>query len=260
MRAAVVRRTALAASAVTLALLVSACGGSSDDDAKGAGKSAAAGSAASKSDAAASDVKALSAAELEKASLTAADLKGYQVTTMKDGERGTADQVTVDKAECLPVALALGLVEREEAVASTARQAMPKPDASAATADDPLAAISLVTSAVSLSSYDGADASEVLAEMKKTAAECTGFTATVQGEKTVYSKVAEVPVSGGEEALGLNLAMESDGDSVPMSLVLVRQAGTVATIATADMSGATGGTAENELPTEIISAQVAKLA
>ncbi len=75
MRATAVRRTALAASAAALALLATACGGTSDADKKDDKDAAGGSSSAPKAPA-----EALTAAELEKATLAQGDVKGRKVT------------------------------------------------------------------------------------------------------------------------------------------------------------------------------------
>ncbi len=111
MRTSSVRRTALAASAATLALLVTACGGSGDDQDKGdEGK----GKPASTTSAAA-PAKALTAAELEKAALAQSDVKSGKVATKLPATDDIArDQVTTEDAACLPLAHAQNGVAQGE--------------------------------------------------------------------------------------------------------------------------------------------------
>lgn len=190
MRATAVRRTALAASAAALALLVTACGGgSSDADAKG-GKddkgTAGGGSSAPKTPA-----KALTAAELEKATLAQGDVEGRKVTEAGPDDEVPADGVTVDKKECLPVAHAMYGVAQKGSVATTKRKVIDEPkktdgkksleDLKDGGAEDAFKdAFNLTSTFVALNSYEGTAGPDAFAALKKAAADCAGgFTATV---------------------------------------------------------------------------------
>ncbi|MCX4970277.1 hypothetical protein OHA98_37075 [Streptomyces sp. NBC_00654] len=274
MRATAVRRTALAASVASLALLATACGGSSDasgSDGKGGGASgAAAGDGAGRKPA----VKTLTAAELKKASLVQGDVKGNKIAQAGPGDQVKAGSVTVDKKECEPFAHAYLGVEQGEPVARTQRTAvsepkktdkgtsledlaeMPEGDAEDAFA----AAFDLTSTLVSLSSYEGQGAPETLAAVRESAAKCGGgFSITMDGDTQKVAGLTEEKVTGGDEAIGWTVTSESEGKQVPFKLVAMRRSGTFATFVSFNLA-ATGGRAEGfELPTAIVTAQAAKL-
>ncbi|MFF1464587.1 hypothetical protein [Streptomyces sp. NPDC058330] len=260
MRATVVRRTALAASVVSLALLATACGGS-DEDTKGDAKAPAAeGGGATKA-----AVKALTAAELEKVSLAQGDVAGHKI-----GEAGPEDisqpaDVTADKKECEPVGHAFYAAQRGAPVGTAVRKVVqePKKDAvkDAKDAAGALGAgLDVTTTLVTLASYDGDGAEKNLAELRESAAACAaGFTLSTKDGKQKFAKVTEAKVSGGEEALAWTLVMEEEGVQVPFKLVSLRQAGTVATFSSLNVGAAAGAVSDFELPSEVIAAQVKKL-
>ncbi|WEH41086.1 hypothetical protein [Streptomyces sp. AM 2-1-1] len=276
MRAAFVRRSALVASAASLALLVTACGGSSDDtDTKGKAEDAPKSASAEPEQSA---VEALTAAELEKASLVAADLPKYQVKKADAADVLKAGAVTTDKPECLPLAEALFGVAQGKPAASTMNQVMQVPDAepvdqSAGTSEedvdkalesleDTLGSIKEMQSTmVGLFSYDGKGSADALAAVRESATACTsGFSATAEGETQKFSEITEGKATGGDEAVSWSLLATQEGVKVPFELLAVRHAGTVATFSTFNMSGMSGGAvAKVEQPTEVVDAQVKKL-
>ncbi|MCX5397947.1 hypothetical protein [Streptomyces sp. NBC_00102] len=271
MRASLVRRSALAASVASLVLLATACGGSSDDsDSKSkagdTSKSASAESAAPEQ----SDVKALTAAELEKVSLAQGDVADLKIENAGAEDILKASDVTSDKAECLPFAHALFAVPQGKPVATTARTAMAEPkasdtttsgDASEKSLDDAMgAALNVSSTMVSLGSYEGGDAADVLAAVRKAATACaSGFTATVQGEAQKLSAITEQKVAGGEEAVAWNVVEEQEGESFPFGLVVVRQGSTVSTFTTVNMAAAMDPSVKVEQPTALVAAQVKKV-
>ncbi|WP_228976579.1 hypothetical protein [Streptomyces sp. DH12] len=265
MRASVIRRSAVAASAVSLALLVTACGGGekAGDGDKGAAKEGAS---------AAPAAKALTAAELEKAVLAQGDLKGHKVEPAGADEIGKPGSVTVDKAECLPLAelgsgLALG-----KPTADVTRKVMEEPKAGAEKPsledmtekqiEEALTQSMAVTVTVDkLASYEAKGAADALASLRAAATACTGgFTVTQDGEKTKIVKVAEEKVSGGDEAGAWVVTADlEDGDSMTVKAAAVRQGTTLATF-TAMNIGASAGGKDFPMPTAVIDAQVAKVA
>ncbi|MFD4025234.1 hypothetical protein ACFWRV_17205 [Streptomyces sp. NPDC058576] len=266
MRATAVRRTALAASAAALALLATACGGSSDADAKD-GKDAANGS----SSAPETPAKALTAAELEKATLAQGDVKGTKVTKAGPADEVPADGVKVDKAACLPIAHAMSGVPQKGAVATTKRKVVEEPkktddksleDLAEGEADDLFKdAFNLTSTFVALSSYEGTAGPDAFATLKKAAADCAGgFTATVSGTPTKVASITEEKVTGGDEAAAWTVTSEDDGDATPLKLVVLRKEGTMATFFAFNLAAAGGGDVKFEVPTEVVAAQDKKLA
>ncbi|WP_069171401.1 hypothetical protein [Streptomyces griseus] len=258
MRATAVRRTALAASAASLALLATACGGSDADTGSG-----------DKGDGAASGgspkpvVKALTAAELEKASLEQGDVAGHKVA--KTGAKNLVgpDEVSVDKKECEPFGLAYAGAKRGTPVATAGREVVqePKKGAGKDPADVMKAAFDVTSTLVTLASYEGDGAAKSVAELRDSAAACAagGFTVTIKGDKTKILKLAEEKVTGGEETVAWTVTAEQDGTKTPLKLVSLRQGGTVATFFALNLGVVASGKADFDMPSEVVAAQVEKL-
>ncbi len=269
MRATAVRRTALAASAAALALLATACSGSSDADGKD-GKDEK-GAANGSSSAPKTPAKALTAAELEKATLTQGDVEGTKVTKAGPADEVPADGVKADKAACLPVAHALSGVAQEGAVATTKRKVIDEPktdgeksleDAAKGEGADAFKdAFNLTSTFVALSSYEGAAGPDAFAALKKAAADCAGgFTATVAGTPTKIVSMTEEKITGGDEALAWTVTSESDGATTPVKLAALRKGSSVATFFAFNLAAAGGEDVTFELPTKVVAAQDKKLA
>ncbi|MEV7463318.1 hypothetical protein [Streptomyces rubiginosohelvolus] len=266
MRATAVRRTALAASAAALALLATACSGSSDADGKDEKGAANGSSSAPKAPA-----KALTAAELEKATLAQGDVKGTKITKAGPADEVPADGIKVDKEACLPIAHAMSGVPQEGAVATTKRKVIDEPkktdeksleDLGEGEAEDLFKnAFDLTSTAVVLSSYEGAAGPDAFATLKKAAADCAGgFTATVGKTPTKIASITEEKVTGGDEAAAWTVTSEDDGDTVPLKLAVLRKEGTVATFFAFNLAAAGGEGVKFELPTAVVAAQDKKLA
>ncbi|WP_175407563.1 hypothetical protein [Streptomyces sp. TRM64462] len=284
MRASFIRRSAVAASAVSLALLVTACGGDKEGGKEG-GKDAGAGDKAKNASAA----KALTAAELEKAALAQGDVPGYKVEKAGPADLVDAGAVTVDKAECKPLADAWYTAKPGSPAAAVQRKVVQEPastDPGGAASQDPAKdkklgdmteeeldkalkdmensvkdAFSVNVVIDGLSSYDGKGAEEALASLRTAATACAGgFTATVKGEPTKVLRVEEEKVSGGQEAAGWALITDADGDELPLKLVLVRHGQTLASFGVVNLGAAMSGAKDLPLPTAVIDAQVGKLA
>ncbi|AEN11498.1 MULTISPECIES: hypothetical protein [unclassified Streptomyces] len=258
MHATAVRRTALAVSAVSLALLATACGGS-DEDAKGDAKAPAAeGGGATKA-----AVKALTSAELEKVALEQGDVAGHRISRTGPEEIARPEDVTVDKKECEPIGYTFYGVKRGTPVGNAGRKVVQEPEKEDLTdaADALEAGFDLTSSLVTLASYDGDGAEKNLAELRRSAAACAtgGFTLSVKGSEQKITKLTEEKVSGGEEALAWTATMEEDGVVVPFKLVSLRQAGTVATFFSFNLGAAGEAEIDFGLPSEVVAAQVEKL-
>ncbi|MBQ0828669.1 hypothetical protein [Streptomyces tagetis] len=254
-----VRRSALAASAAALTLLVTACGGSSDDGKKDEGK-AKADPAASAAPAA----KALTAAELEKAALTQADLKSGKVTDkIAADEDATKDKVKADDAACLPVAFAQSGVAQADPSAAVKRQWTREPEKPSGDLSDEemlLASMAVDQAFVTLSSYEGG-AEQPLKDLAAAAEKCAGgFTTTMLGEKIKVGKVAvtEAP-AGGDEGLALTLTVEADEDvKMPQKIVVIRKGATLASFTAVNFASAATGE-DFPFPAELVDAQLPKL-
>ncbi|MFF5425941.1 MULTISPECIES: hypothetical protein [unclassified Streptomyces] len=237
-----------AVTAVSLALLVTACGGGQGggDQAKGRSGESTAGVSATPS---APPRKALTLAELEEAIVGQGDLKGYAVEERKGPGIGSPS-VTVDKEACKPLADALYSIPHHLAFATAETTMAETPKAGGVTAPGNAA------TDLSLSSYEADGAQEALAAVKTSASACRkGFTFTVVDETTRVRSVAPLPVAVGDEALAWKIAFHTGGAPHHATVAVFRKGGTVAVASTA--SGAPGGIAAP--PKALLDAQAAKL-
>ncbi|MFF8835966.1 hypothetical protein [Streptomyces sp. NPDC015130] len=249
------RTAAVAVSAVSLALLVTACGGGekSGDQGKDSGKDATPGASATSAPAA----DALSAAELEKLIVEQADLPGHQVQKAKAGEIPLSAAVSTDKPACKPLADVMSYVAPGKPGATATRKAIevPKTEGATASPEDALGALAAPVTGVTLGSYDGQGAQEAFASLKTAGTDCAGgFTLIGGGEKTKISEVAPETVTAGEEALAWTVTTDLDGKPFVTKVVVFRQGGTLASFSTLSF----GGTVK-ALPKAIVDAQAAKL-
>jgi len=269
MRATAVRRTALAACAVSLTLLATACGGSSDAEDGKNGKGGVANGAGS---APKTSAKALTAAGLETASLKQGDVEGHKIAKTGPDDELPEGGVTVDKEACLPVAHAMYGVAQKGSVATAKRKVASEPkkadakksleDLTDSDTEDVLkAAFDLTSTFVALHSYEGTAGPDTFAALKKAAAECAGgFTATVAGDPMKVVSVTEEKVTGGDESAAWTLTAVGDGDDrVPTKLVALRKEGTVATFYAVNLAAMAGRSVKFTVPTEVVAAQAKKL-
>ncbi|MER5964285.1 hypothetical protein [Streptomyces sp. NPDC002057] len=251
-----VRRAAVAATAVSLALLATACGGG--DSGKAAGKDAGKESApAASATSAAPAAEALSAAELEKLIVEQADLPGHQVQKATAADIVPADAVSTDKASCKPLADAMSFIATGKPAVSAQRKAIevPKTDGATASPEEALGALAAPVTSVTLGSYQGQGAQEAFTSLKTAGTDCAaGFTLIGGGEKTKITKVAPETVSAGEEALAYTVTTDMDGEPFVSKLVAFRQGNTLATFSSISL----GGTVKT-LPKTIVDAQAKKL-
>ncbi|MBT2396417.1 hypothetical protein [Streptomyces sp. ISL-100] len=255
MRRTTVRRTAVAASAISLALLVTACGSDKPVDAapEGKGKESAAAEPAAKT---------LSQAELDKLVLAEGDLKNHKVTMPSKADVAAAKTATADKAECKPLvdAMALRPVGTPAATAPRRISSVPaKPGKDASTEEKVEAGLAglgnMVLMSDTLGSYDGKGAQEALAGLRTAGEACAdGFTMIAGSDKTKVTKVAPGTFTTGDEAVAFTLTSELDGESGTSQLVAVRKGNTLVSFYALSLTGKT------ELPKEAIDAQLAKLA
>ncbi|MEV6577046.1 hypothetical protein AB0M92_02620 [Streptomyces sp. NPDC051582] len=261
MRSTLVRRTVLTASAVSLALLATACGSDKADDKKADAKPSA---APSSSAAAAPAAKGKTDAELGALLVTQAEVPDYMVQAEAGAKLGTADAtpISTDKAECkvLVQAQAMQKVGKPTGAARMALSAKPKEPGANASTEEKLDAIKnalgVTTTMTGLFSYDGTGAQELLASVKAAGTACAGgFSATSQGDTTKYESVKPGPaVTAGDETVSLSLNADlGDGDKGTALITVVRKGSTVATFSSISLAGTT------ELPKTLIDTQVKKL-
>ncbi|MCX4805169.1 hypothetical protein ACFWWM_27295 [Streptomyces sp. NPDC058682] len=256
MRTALVRRTVLTASAVSLTLLATACGSDKADTKADTKPSGAASSAP-----AAAAVKGKTDAEATALVVTQADLPDQIVSAEGAAKAATESAgATVDKAECKPLMQAQSgqKVGTATGIGRTTTKAKPKEAAADASPEDKLKAgleaLGATQTLVSVGSYDAKGAEEAFAALKTAAAACSGgYTVTEGGEKVKYLDVKPgAAVTAGDEAAAFTLTMDlDDGEKSANHFVIVRKGNALATFY------AFGVTAEQ--PKTVIDAQVKKL-
>jgi hypothetical protein len=268
MRATAVRRTVLTASAVALALMVTACGGG-DGDGDGDSKAKAGSDTAAAKPAA----KALTAAELEKAVVTTADVKGHEVKRPGKDDVFAPGAVKTGKAECEPVALVMSARPAGEPAASVQRVVTEKhAETTSGPSMDELAgmteeeieqsvldAMDVTSTLSSLWSYDGDGARQAIAALRESGRKCAGgFSVTTDGDEQQVTKVAEDKSGAGEEAVAWTVTAETKDGPFVTKVVVFRKGTTLAGFASYNMASVAGGESF-EAPTALIAAQEAKL-
>lgn len=258
-----VRRTARVASAAALALFAAACGGSSDDGGKGTDGAAGA-QAGEKPSAPPAAARPLTAAELEKAALTQADVKSGKVTEVAAKDDIAQGKVEADKAACAPLAdLQVGsCVGTPSAVVKRGWKGTAKKPAAGATDEEKfLAGLDAPQVLVTLASYGSGGAERAMKDLSAAAGACAGgFGFTVGGEKTQNVKVEKTTApQGGDEALAVTTTAQVDKDlKAPVKGVVVRKGATLACFPALNIGAAAAGKGF-PFPTDILDAQLAKL-
>lgn len=255
MRSTIVRRTAVAASAVSLALLVGACGSSDKKpaaDASSEGKE--------KGKASASAGKVLTKAELDKLMLVDGDLKDHKVTNASEADLASVKAATTDKAECKPLLDAMTLQSGGKPAATAVRKimAMPaKPAENASPEEKAKAGLNALGATITsdvLGSYEGKGAQEALAKLTAAGKACTGgFTMIVGSDKTKITKVEPATFSGGDEAVAFTLTLDAEGAGNATHVVASRKGSTLATLFAMSLAG------KAEQPKAVADAQLGKL-
>lgn len=259
MRSIAVRRSALAAAAASLVLLVTACSGEgSDGGTEDKGKESAAAQPAA---------EALTAAELEKLALEQGDVKDHKITKAGPEDDIAAEDVTTDKAECEPLTRAMAGVPLGDPAATVKRRATAEPTAADPSKDGEVSegdvdgvmerAFDITTSLVTLSSYEGKGAADAVSALKSAGRACSGgFTVKMAGTEQKVVKLAEAKVSGGDEAVAWRMTAEQDGEKLPFNLVAVRKGGSFVSFSSFNIVAPDG---DLPLPTAVVDAQAAKL-
>ncbi|MFG2295143.1 hypothetical protein [Streptomyces sp. NPDC048603] len=251
MRSTFVRRSVAAASAVSLAVLATACSKSEDkkEDAKSSAPAAsapAAGGAKGKTD-----------AELAKLIVAQGDVADHTFKEATPAEAAAGAAATSDKAECkvLVQAQSMGALGTSSGAARTKAVATPKPGAGSNPEDAVKAALGANATAVTLTSYDGKGAEEAFASVKTAGTACAGgYSATQAGETGKVTAVAPgAAVTAGDEAAAYTVTGDADGMPITTQLVVVRKGNTLATFSSISLAG------KAEQPKALIEAQVKKL-
>ncbi|MFH9732553.1 hypothetical protein [Streptomyces sp. NPDC017260] len=209
-----IRRTVLTASAVTLALSVTACGGGDQDGGDG-GDTKAKGGGADKPAA-----KALTAGELEKRVVGAGDLKDHQVKKPTKDDVAEPGTLSVEQAECESVARVLSALPVGTPAASTqrlvvqesaaAKKGMPSMEELAGMTEEEakeatIDSLDITKTMTSLWSYDADGAERTLGTLREAGRKCAGgFGMSVGGEEQQVTKVGEEKLAAGEDAVRLD--------------------------------------------------------
>ncbi|MFE7134495.1 hypothetical protein ACFVIM_26910 [Streptomyces sp. NPDC057638] len=264
-RHAPVRRAAAVASALSLAVLLSACGGSDSSDEKKDEKKVDAAQPSQEghegheghADPAA---KALTQPELEKLVVTKADLPRHLISNASLADMNAGKSAKADKPECGPLVGALALRGVGEPAATVTRKAVPigaDPAKDATAEEKALAGVNALKATVTsttLASYDGKGASEQFAAVKKAGADCAGgFTLNAGADKMPFTKITNGSYTGGDESAAFTVHADMGGQPGQMHVVAVRKGTTLATFYAMSL----GGTAE--FPKQLIDTQVKKL-
>ncbi|WP_327284935.1 MULTISPECIES: hypothetical protein [unclassified Streptomyces] len=242
MPSTLVRRTVVTASAVSLALLATACGSDKADDKKADAKPSAAASSAAPA------AKGKTDAELAALLVTQAELPTHAVRAATPAELAAAASAGTDKPECLPLAKAQSSAPVGTPVGRAGTKAVTIPKSAA----DVLGAT--VTS-IALASYDGKGAEEAFAAVKAAATACAGgYTGSQAGDSLKIEKVVPgAPVTAGDEALAYTAMANVDGEKAATELVVVRKGNTIATFSAVSPSGSA------EQPKAVVEIQAKKL-
>ncbi|MGW2037384.1 hypothetical protein [Streptomyces virginiae] len=253
MRSTLVRRSVLSASAVSLALLATACGSDKADTKADAKPSAPASSQAPAA-------KGKTDAELAKLLVTQADLADHTFKESTPAEAAAGATATSDKPECKVLVQAQAFVPAGTPSGTARTKAIATPKPAAGTSPEEAAkaiagALGSTATTVTLASYEAKGAEEAFAAVKTASTKCAGgYAATQDGETTKITKVTPgAAVTGGDESLPLTVELDADGEKLTTQLVLVRKGNTVATFSSLSLAG----TAEQ--PKVLVEAQAKKL-
>ncbi|MER5179567.1 hypothetical protein ABT009_14555 [Streptomyces sp. NPDC002896] len=231
------QRALVAASVVAALGLTAACGGSGGEG--GAKASPKETSQGKESAAAEAGAKALTAAQLEKAVVAGADLKGYKIEKMSAADM-PSEIVPADPAECQPLADMFMFTTQPKSQARTGRTLTHVNELDAT-----------VTS-LALLAHEQADAEKVMAGLRTATEKCTGY----EHADYKYSGVQALDApDAGDEAVSYKVTGDIDGDTVPMAFTVVRSGSTVAAFYAMNMLDGK----KTEVPAEVVEAQVAKL-
>ncbi|MDT0546203.1 MULTISPECIES: hypothetical protein [Streptomyces] len=242
-----VSRVVLAVTAVAALGLVTACSGDSDGDKKSDKSSE---QTAGKTPGGDKAVAApLAKADLEKAVIVKADVKGFEVEKMTDKEYADGGAAKAAKAECQPLAQMMGAeqnpVPKASAYATFASGTPGGDDADLG-----------LTGMIRVSSYAEAGAEQTISDLRGALTACAGgFKATDgSGDKADVSKVETLTAPKlGDEALAYTVTDKQEGAAVKFTVV---RSGTHLSV----FFGVNiANPAKSEIPEAVVSAQVAKL-
>lgn len=237
--------------ALSLTLLAACSDSGTDEGDSGKGGS---GSAAEESKA-----PTLSAAELEKAALKDGDVEGHKVTE----PTATVDQKDVKPGseECAPVAYAMVGSVVDEPSATVQRETASDVDPAEAAKSGDVSGLDVTRVLLRLSAYDSAAAQSVMKSLNTSAKACAnGFKVTVDGTTQDVTKVSTATApQGADEAIAIDFVSEAEAAKIPMKVVVFRKGSTLGYFTALNIASAATGK-DFDFPTEIVNAQVKKLA
>ncbi|WP_431775502.1 hypothetical protein [Streptomyces cucumeris] len=233
-------RVAVATAAMVAALgLVTGCGDSDsgDDKAKGGG---------AKDDASTAG-KQLSAAELDKAAVTKADLKGFEFQKMSEKEISDGGAAKAAQSECQPIAALMGAsfdpAPKESVFRTYAQSKGGKLGGSGM---------------IRLSSYADGDAERTIKDLRAAVSACQdGFGAKDgAGKKSDVAKVTPLDDPGqGDESLAFNL-VDASKEKAVVKFNVARTGPQLSVFFGVNLMSP----AKSDVPAELVKAQVAKIA
>ncbi|WP_189186915.1 hypothetical protein [Streptomyces albiflavescens] len=221
---------------VTAALTATAaCGGQDTDDKSSGSKKP----AAKASPAAQEALKPLTEAQLTKAAITKADVKGYRVGDTPDDEIPEVS-VPAKPATCQAIADMFLLGTEPNATARVSRSLT-----SLERTDGTLLRMGLLA-------HKEADAKKVVADLRTQSEKCNSY------EHTDYQYTGVKPLKApdfGDEAVSYTMTSDIDGDKIPVTYSVVRSGSTLVVFYAMN---ALGGKAP-EVPAAVMEAQVTKV-
>ncbi|MEV1020933.1 hypothetical protein [Streptomyces sp. NPDC050264] len=221
-----------AGACLTAALAATAACGSGADDGengdKGGGKSTAQPA-----------LKPLAEAQLTQAVITEADVKGYRVGKVPDAEIPDVS-VPAEPADCQAIADMFLLGSEPDAAARVARSLTSLTETDATVIQ------------MGLLAHEEADAEKVVADLRTASESCDAYEHT--GYKYSGIEPRKAPALG-DEAVSYAMTGKIDGETIPMTYVVVRSGSTLAAFYAMNTLDAQ----QAEVPARIIEAQIAKL-
>ncbi|WP_196217873.1 sensor domain-containing protein [Streptomyces blattellae] len=203
---------------------------------------------------------ALSAAQLDKLSLTAGDVKGFTVRELDETEAFTQHDVRTDEADCAPVSQAMYDVALGDPAATAQRRMDSELDDraidAAETSEELDAAFTVIHTTVTLASYDTpSQARAALDSLRGSIATCEGgFSSIGTGERVE----ADTAPDAGDEAVAFAVESSDDGDlSGSTRAVVFREGGLVVQVSAVNDDAKS--TDDWDFPTVLVETQDAKL-
>jgi hypothetical protein len=223
--------------------MLTACSGGADSDAKPA-------NSPSSSQATKQKKQVTAAQRLTQLAITQADVSGYKVKEpdTKEVYAKTQDDLTVNKADCAPLAYALNQLPLGSPEASLKREASDS---------------NFMITYITLATYPQGKAEETMKGLSKAVASCKGgFSAkSKRGSTTTYTSAAlETAPAGGDESLATAATFSFRGYTHTLRTQTFRFGDTIANYFTLDSGAFISSRPGNaKIPTSVVKAQNSKL-